>query len=66
MSGLLGLMLTLAIFGLIAYLILTYIPMPAPVKTIIMAIMVIILIVWLLGFVGIGGGHLSMGRLGCN
>jgi hypothetical protein len=66
MSGLLGLMLTLAIFGLIAYLILNFIPMPPPVKTIIMAIMVIILIIWLLGFVGVGGGHFSLGKFGCN
>ena len=28
-----ALIMTLAIFGLIAYLILTYIPMPEPVKT---------------------------------
>ena len=53
---LLSVLLYLAIFGLIAWLIVTYIPMPAPVKQVVIVIMVIILIIYLLNLVGVGSG----------
>ncbi len=52
----LSLVITLAVVGLVLYLLLTYIPMPAPVKTVIIAIVVIVFCVWLLqNFTGLGG-----------
>lgn len=46
-------LLALVLFGFVAYLVLTYIPMAAPVKQIIVAIMVIFLCLWLLAVFGI-------------
>lgn len=48
----LGVLLGLAIFGFILWLIVTYIPMPEPIRTIIIAVAVIALILWLLQGVG--------------
>ena len=47
-----ALILTLAIFGLIAYLIVTYIPMPDPIKTVIIVMVVICMIIYLLQVIG--------------
>ena len=47
-----ALILTLAVFGLIAYLIVTYIPMPDPIKTVIIVMVVICMIIYLLQVVG--------------
>lgn len=52
---LIGLIVTLAIFGLILYLVTTFIPMPQPVKTIIIAIAVLVLILILLQVTGLVG-----------
>lgn len=52
LATVLTLLLYLAVFGLVVYLIVTYIPMPAPVRTIIIAIAVILLIIWLIGNLG--------------
>lgn len=49
----LGIILTLALVGLIVYLILTYIPMPQPFKTIILVIVAVCLILWLMGVLGV-------------
>jgi len=49
----LGLILTLALVGLIVYLIVTYIPMPQPFKTIILVIVAVCLILYLMGVFGI-------------
>lgn len=48
-------LLVLAIFGLILYLICTYIPMPPPIKNVIIAVAVIFLILWLLNGIGLLG-----------
>lgn len=47
-----ALILTLAVFGLIAYLIVTYIPMPDPIKTVIIVMVVICMIIYLLQVIG--------------
>ena len=47
-----SLILTLAIFGLIAYLIITYIPMPEPVKTLIIVVVVLMCVIYLLQVIG--------------
>lgn len=48
-----GLILTLAFVGLIVYLIITYIPMPAVFRTIILVIVAICLILFLMNAFGI-------------
>ena len=47
-----GIVLTIALVGLVVWLITTYIPMPAPFKNIIIAIVVILLILWLIQVFG--------------
>lgn len=49
-----GLILTLAVVGLVVYLITTYIPMPPIFKTVIYVIVAIVLIVYLMRVLGIG------------
>lgn len=48
-----GLILTLAVAGLIVYLIVTYIPMPPPFRQIIIVVTVIFLILYLMRVFGI-------------
>ena len=48
------LVLTLALIGFIVYLVITYIPMPAPMRTAIIVIVVVLLIIYLMGVLGIG------------
>ncbi len=48
-----GLIITLAIVGLLVYLIETFIPMAAPFKTVIRIIVVVCLILWLLRVFGV-------------
>lgn len=53
---LLGLILVLAVFGFVLWLVTTFIPMPEPVKTIIIAVAVLFLLLWVLQAVGVLGG----------
>ena len=53
LTSLLTVLLVLAVFGLILWLILTYIPMPAPFKTVIIAVAAIVLIIWLVQWSGL-------------
>jgi hypothetical protein len=52
--SLISLIIMLAVLGLIWYLVVTYIPMPAPMKTVITVIAVIALCLLLLNLAGIG------------
>jgi len=56
--SILGIILMLAIVGFIMYLITTYIPMDPPIKNVINAVVVIIVIRWLVDVVG-GFGYLT-------
>ena len=47
-SGLITLVLVLAVIGFCVWLVVTYIPMPAPMKTAIYVIVVVVLILWIL------------------
>ncbi len=49
----LSLILTLAIVGLLVYLIETYVPMAAPFKTVIRIIVVVCVILWLIQVFGL-------------
>lgn len=55
MTALIHIIVLLVVFGLIAWLVLTYIPMPEPVKQVIIVIMVICLILFILQAFGIFG-----------
>ena len=48
-----GILLTLIVVGLILHLVLTYVPMAAPVKTVLLVVVVIFLCLWLLRVFGI-------------
>lgn len=60
------LIIVLAVVGFALYLLLAYVPMPDPIKKVIIAIVVLVLIVFVLQFAGIGGSFGSWGshRLG--
>jgi hypothetical protein len=47
------LIIGLALIGFLVYLIVTYIPMPAPIKNLIMVIVVVCVILWLLQVFGV-------------
>jgi len=49
-----GLILTLALLGLIVWLITTYVPMPPIFKTIIYVIVAVVLILYLMSIFGVG------------
>lgn len=55
LTGILGLVLTIAVVGFIVYLIVTYIPMPEPFKAVIIVIAVIVLLLVVLQFFGVSG-----------
>ena len=48
-----ALILTLALVGFLVYLIVTYIPMPAPFKNVIIVIVVVLLVLYLLRVLGV-------------
>jgi len=55
------LVIILAVLGFALWLLLTYVPMPAPFKTVIIAIVALALIIAVLDFAGIGSyriGHI--------
>lgn len=52
--GLIDLIIVLAVIGLIWWLVVTYIPMPQPMKTVITVVAVIALCIFLLRLTGIG------------
>lgn len=49
-----GLILMLALLGLIVWAVITFIPMPQPLKTVIVAVVVIAAIIYVLGAFGFG------------
>jgi len=53
--SIIGVILVLALIGFVLWLVLTYIPMPAPFKNVIIVVVVIVLILWLLGVFGVAG-----------
>ncbi len=53
--SLISLILILAIVGFLVYLLVTYIPMPAPFKQVIIVLVVIVLVLWLLQLLGVVG-----------
>lgn len=55
---LISLIIVLAVLGCILYMVQTYIPMPAPIKTVITVIVVIVCCLVLLDFAGIGHSNI--------
>lgn len=60
LSSLITVVVVLAIVGFLLYLLLTYVPMPEPFKTIIMFVVVIALILWLLSALGVWHGAAAL------
>jgi hypothetical protein len=58
----LQLLVVLVIFGVVLYLINTYVPMAPPIKTILNVVVVLILCVWLLNAFGLLSGPLPRFR----
>lgn len=56
-------LVVLVVVGLVLYLVLNYIPMPAPFKTVITAVVILLLCLWLLNIAGVINtpklGHVS-------
>ena len=52
-SSLLTLILTLAIIGFVVWIIVTYIPMPDVIKRVLIAIVAIVMLLWLLRYLGV-------------
>ena len=57
--SLIALIVTLAVVGLIVWLVVTYIPMPEPFKTVIVAVAVLVLLLWVLQQLGVVGPSVS-------
>lgn len=53
LTTLVSLILTFAVIGFILWLVLTYVPMPEPMKKAIIVLIVIVLVLWLLQFFGL-------------
>lgn len=57
----LSILIALVVIGFAAYLILTYVPLAPPVRTVVIAVGVIIMALWLLQVTGVA--HVNLGRL---
>jgi hypothetical protein len=55
-------LIALVVIGVCLWLVQTYIPMPAPIKTVITVVVVLLLVVWLLNLFGLG--NLTLGGSG--
>ncbi len=54
--GIIQLLVVLVVIGVCLYLVQTYIPMAAPIKTVITVVVVLFVCIWLLSAFGIFGG----------
>jgi hypothetical protein len=60
-SGLITLVLVIAVIGFCIWLITTYIPMPAPMKTAIIVLVIVVMVLWVLRALVGGGLGLKLG-----
>ncbi len=58
--SIISLLIVLVIVGVCLYLVETYIPMAAPIKTVIRVIVVLVLVLWLLQSFGLWSGNLRL------
>lgn len=58
-----SLLITLAVVGVILWLVLTYIPMPAPIKQVIIVVAVICIVVYVLRAFGVWGSDVPVPQL---
>lgn len=62
--GLIGLIIVLAIVGVLWWLVETYIPMPPPMKMIIRVVIIVVVVLWLLRVFGVlGGGDIPIPQM---
>jgi len=57
--SLISLLIVLAVVGLCVYLVENYIPVSAPIKTVMRVVVVIVLVIWLLQLFGIAGPNVA-------
>lgn len=57
--GLLELLIVFAVLGFCAWLVLTYVPMPSPMKQVLVVLLVIGLLVFVLQLFGVGDIHIG-------
>ena len=55
----LNVLVLLVVVGVVLWLVQTYIPMPPAIKTVITVVVVLLVCVWLLRLVGIGGYYIG-------
>lgn len=60
--SLISLVLTLAVVGFILWLIVTYVPMVAPIKNVILVVVVIVVVLWLMQVFGVVGPNVPRFR----
>ena len=48
-----GVLILLVVVGFLVWLVTTYVPMSPPIKAILVAVVVLVLVVWLLGYFGL-------------
>ncbi len=58
--SIISLLIVLVIIGVCLYLVENYIPMAAPIKTVIRVIVVLVLVLWLLQAFGLWSGNLRL------
>jgi len=70
LSSLITIVIVLFVLGFVCYLLFTYVPVPEPIRTIILVFLVIVVCLWLLSAIGVWHGFrgaalmLSTGALG--
>jgi len=57
---LLTLIVVLAILGVAVWLVVTYVPMPAPIRTTIVVVVALLILLWVARYLLAGGGLLSL------
>jgi hypothetical protein len=63
MTGLIGLLIVLALIGVLAWALTTYVPMPPPIKGVIVVVCVVVAIFVALGAFGVVAGPLPVVRV---
>ena len=53
-------LIVLVVFGVVLYLVETYIPMSPPIKTVVRVVVVLLLIIWLLQLIGVVGPRINL------
>ena len=53
--GIVELIFIIALLGVLTWVVITYVPMPAPFRTLLVVVVILLLILWILNLVGVTG-----------